>query len=315
MKSTLRSAILATIATYGLVFTGGLVRVSGAGLGCPDWPRCFGRWIPPTSVTQLPSNMEPGQFNFTLAWIEYLNRLFGVLVGLLILVTALLALKHFRRAPRIYLPAVLAVLLVAYTGWQGGQVVEAGLEASQVSVHALLAILIACLMIYVSQQVYYQIKPDAGGGRDYPRSWQREAAAVGLLGFLQVILGTDVRSAVEFFQQSQPLAAGFTWLSQANWLNYLHVVLGLLIIAAGVSLSVRILTSGRQLSALTWQAAWAILLLAALQGALGVLLLTLNTPPVLEILHLWSAALWMGTLLLIYAALSAAAPGGFHEAK
>ena len=73
--------------TYLLIFIGGLVRVSGAGMGCPDWPKCFGRWIPPTSLSQLPDYIDPEKFNLVLAWVEYLNRLFGALVGLIILIT------------------------------------------------------------------------------------------------------------------------------------------------------------------------------------------------------------------------------------
>jgi len=96
---------MAAVVTYLLIFTGGLVRVSGSGLGCPDWPKCFGRWIPPTSVSQLPPDWDPAQFNFTLAWIEYLNRLFGVFTGLIILVAAILAVKHFAKVQESFFPA------------------------------------------------------------------------------------------------------------------------------------------------------------------------------------------------------------------
>ncbi len=161
MRNTFRWTAIAAVVTYLLIFTGGLVRVTGSGLGCPDWPKCFGRWMPPTSISQLPPDLDPAQFNFTLAWIEYLNRLFGVFTGLLILVAAILALKHFSRTIRIILPAVLAALLVAYTGWQGGRVVESELESTLVSVHALFAILIAALLLYVAQQIHYVLNPAA----------------------------------------------------------------------------------------------------------------------------------------------------------
>ncbi len=75
MKRFRHLALFATFATYFAIFMGGLVRVSGAGLGCPDWPKCFGRWFPPTSLSQLPPEIDPSLFNLTLAWIEYINRL------------------------------------------------------------------------------------------------------------------------------------------------------------------------------------------------------------------------------------------------
>jgi len=91
MKYFSRFSTLTTLLTYILIFVGGLVRVSGAGMGCPDWPKCFGRWIPPTSLDQLPTDIDPAQFNIVLAWIEYSNRLVGVVIGLMITATLILA--------------------------------------------------------------------------------------------------------------------------------------------------------------------------------------------------------------------------------
>ena len=49
-----RLAAVAAICTYGLIVVGGVVRISGSGLGCgDDWPRCHGSWIPPMTVTTL----------------------------------------------------------------------------------------------------------------------------------------------------------------------------------------------------------------------------------------------------------------------
>ena len=96
--------ILSTILTYILIFVGGMVRVAGAGMGCPDWPKCFDRWIPPTSIEQLPDHIDPAKFNIVLAWIEYGNRLFGALVGLSIAITLYLGLKHCSHLPRIKWP-------------------------------------------------------------------------------------------------------------------------------------------------------------------------------------------------------------------
>src|SRR6185436_11022631 len=84
LTSFQRLALWTTTTTYFLILVGGLVRASGAGLGCPDWPRCFGSWIPPASAADLPPQFDPALFNSTLMWTEYLNRLLGVTVGFLI---------------------------------------------------------------------------------------------------------------------------------------------------------------------------------------------------------------------------------------
>ena len=126
-KSFTPLIILTTAATYLLIFVGGLVRVSGAGLGCPDWPKCFGRWIPPTNVSELPDDIAPESFNLVLAWIEYVNRLVGVVIGLLILLTYIVAIACFRRHRGILVATTLTLLLIGIQGWLGGRVVASEL--------------------------------------------------------------------------------------------------------------------------------------------------------------------------------------------
>jgi len=97
-------ATLTFWATLGLVVAGGLVRATGAGLGCPDWPTCWGCWLPPTELVRifLPKRMRQGElyyldrldrkqylskFDSTKMWIEYMNRVLGVLIGIFIIAT------------------------------------------------------------------------------------------------------------------------------------------------------------------------------------------------------------------------------------
>ena len=119
MKAFRTFAFLSTGLTYLLIFVGGLVRVAGAGMGCPDWPKCFGRWIPPTKLDQLPDYIDPAQFNIVLAWIEYCNRLFGALVGITITITLILGLKHYANFSRIRWTIIAAFVLTLIEGWLG----------------------------------------------------------------------------------------------------------------------------------------------------------------------------------------------------
>ena len=82
--------VLATfILTFLEIIAGGVVRTTQSGMGCPDWPKCFGLWVPPTNASELPANFESflkaqdidHTFNAYHTWIEYINRLLGVLLG------------------------------------------------------------------------------------------------------------------------------------------------------------------------------------------------------------------------------------------
>src|SRR5688572_13854330 len=120
MRSFRRLAISTLVAVYLLILVGGIVRSTGSGMGCPDWPKCFGNWVPPTSVSELPENykqiyadyrnkknqrfaqylnafgmedtaerllndptvLTESDFNPTKTLIEYINRVIGVIIGL-----------------------------------------------------------------------------------------------------------------------------------------------------------------------------------------------------------------------------------------
>ena len=166
-------------------------RLTDSGLGCPDWPRCFGSWIPPASAAQLPTGFDASQFNETLMWTEYLNRLLGVIVGLLIFATLISAWRHHRRTPRIYWPTLAAFLLVGFQGWLGGVVVEQELAPWIVTVHLIVALLIVSLLLYSTVYAFFADKPlDARNVRG-PLAWSTLLLIALTLG--QVTLGAQVR--------------------------------------------------------------------------------------------------------------------------
>ncbi len=77
-----------------VILAGGVVRMTQSGMGCPDWPKCFGMWIPPTDASQLPADFESylskqdidHSFNVYHTWIEYINRLLGAILGVFIFI-------------------------------------------------------------------------------------------------------------------------------------------------------------------------------------------------------------------------------------
>ena len=192
-------AIATTTVTFLLIGLGGFVRAAGAGLGCPDWPRCFGRWIPPTEASQLPADIDPELFNFQLAWIEYVNRLVGVTVGLLILATAWLAWRDHRGDRPVLVPALAAVPLVAFQGWFGGQVVAHELDPRFVSVHLLVAVAIIAVLIAAAANSF----PKPGGDETADPTPQLRLVRAGLvLVLLQICLGALVSAGASTWRPS-----------------------------------------------------------------------------------------------------------------
>ena len=178
--------ILTVVAVYLLILVGGVVRSTGSGMGCPDWPKCFGQWIPPTEASQLPPDYKeiytaqrvaknqklaltlqrlgfaqvagsifahPTQyietdFNATKTWIEYLNRLLGALIGVFVFLTVAFALPYWRRDRVIFWLALASFLLTGVQGYLGSLVVSTNLLPVMVTVHMALALVIVALLLY-----------------------------------------------------------------------------------------------------------------------------------------------------------------------
>ena len=296
-------SLLSILFTYLVIFIGGLVRVSGAGLGCPDWPKCFGRWIPPLHVSQLPAGFDPASFNFALAWIEYINRLIGMTLGIFIVITMILALVHFRHILRVWLPSVLAALLVAFQGWQGSRVVASELDPSTVTMHMVLAFIIISLLLYVYLQVHYmQFQASVGTAR-YPRGMDWAVLALWIFTITQVLLGTQVRGAIELAQRQFPLYRAVQWLDNAGALDDIHMMLGGMVTMGGWIIGIILLKYSKQAPLVFKQSTWAMMIILLLQITVGLILVLAGLPALMQLLHLWLASLLIGALLIQYTTL------------
>ncbi|MDZ4723792.1 MAG: COX15/CtaA family protein [candidate division Zixibacteria bacterium] len=304
MSSFRKLALTATASTYFLVFVGGLVRVSGAGMGCPDWPKCFGRWIPPLSLSQIPPDIDPTSFNMTLAWIEYVNRLVGMSVGIIIAALAIMALVKYRSYPKLLYPSIGAALLVAYQGWQGSQVVASDLQPIVVTLHLLIALLIVSLLMFVSQHAYcidkgLQLSNDPQSKR--MRMW------IGLLwlgAIAQIVLGTQVRAEVEIAAAEFPLLSSLAWLSKVGATYGLHLVTGIILIVGTIAVSFGLLFQGEKQSTPLGIAAFSLSGIAFLQMFLGLGLITFGLSPITQLFHLWLASLLIGLILVAFTLVS-----------
>ncbi len=246
-KKLCRSTV---IAVYLLILVGGVVRSTGSGMGCPDWPKCFGQWVPPTSIEQLPENYkeislahrekknarfvnyltalgfeetakkimeDPAvkleeDFNPVKTWIEYLNRVVGVVIGFMIFAVFISSLKFWKEKKSITLIAFLAFVLVGFEGWIGSVVVSTNLTPWVITVHMFLALVIVALLIYLMmyKESMVQIYSPA-------IFWLTIVSIMVLL--VQILLGTQVREAIDVVSNSFPRNS---WIANLGAEFFIH---------------------------------------------------------------------------------------------
>ncbi len=292
LSSFQRFAITTTALTYVLIAVGSLVRASGAGLGCPDWPRCFGSWIPPASVAALPPGFDPAQFNPVLMWTEYLNRLLGVSVGVAIFATTVAAWRHHRHDRRILWPTVAALLLTGYQGWLGGRVVAHELAPWIVTAHMIVALIIVQLLLWATVESLVAGQPAAR-----PRlpglglfGWAAWAATALLL--VQVGLGTQVRALVD---EGLPALPRGEVLAAVGALDTYHRELAAVVALVVVGLWVWAWLRHDAHPVLRHTAS-AALAAVVVQIAAGMVLAGFALPPPAQIAHLTVSSLLLGAL-------------------
>jgi len=179
-------AILSIIVVYLVILAGSVVRMTGSGMGCPDWPKCFGYLIPPTERSQLdwkpnfqfnknqiiiideelfyaPESFESNdifesknwkkytkhdyaKFNPIHTWIEYINRLIGALAGIIVLILFLYSLRFIKGKSFITLLSFLSLIAILFQAWLGKTVVDSNLEAETITIHMFMAILLLFIL-------------------------------------------------------------------------------------------------------------------------------------------------------------------------
>ncbi len=246
-----RLSLSTLVAVYILILVGGVVRSTGAGMGCPDWPKCFGQWVPPTSVEQLPADYkefyskyrheknvrfaryltalgfektanqiltdetirEEADFNPVKTWIEYVNRLVGVAIGFLIFAVFVYSIRFWKSDRKLTWLAGFTFVLVGFQGWIGSIVVSTNLTPWTITVHMFLAMVIVGLLIYLVREG----RGETGFSGQGLFPWVLGCLA---LVFIQIFLGTRVREVVD--EVTNQLADRNAWISALGITFIIH---------------------------------------------------------------------------------------------
>jgi heme o synthase len=294
MKAFRALSVATAIVTYALVVLGGVVRVSGSGLGCPDWPLCHGRLLPPLNLHAI---------------IEYSHRSTASLTSALVVLTAIVAWLAWRQRRDIVIPATVALGLLVVQVVLGAITVRLELPPMIVLAHLATAM---ALLAAVCVTAVAAVVPRAAGGAG--RASVRLAGAAAAGTYILILSGSlVVGSGASGACNAWPLCGGgfsfaFDGLPAVQLLHRgVAALIGLLIVVSLLSL----LTRYRRHRAIRATVA---LTLAALafQVAVGAAVVALHLPAALRGLHLaLASAVWAGTVVL--AVLASRLPGDAVE--
>ena len=237
----------ALVSVLVLMFVGAIVRVTGAGMGCPDWPTCWGCLIPPTKVEQVDFTKLPiekfrhkaermgrdpktitveslrKEFNPRHVWTEFLNRMSSMPVGFFSLATFIAAFWQREKRPLVFWLAFSSFVLVLVNAWMGARVVYSGLTPAVLTTHLALAMALLGTLAYCAWR-----------GTDTPWRVRMEPEPLLKLRFVvtallllvvgEGIMGSQVREMTDELARLHGSAARSTWIVELerSWLYLVH---------------------------------------------------------------------------------------------
>ena len=319
---------------YLVIATGGIVRMTGSGMGCPDWPKCFGYYIPPTNIAELTwvseKIFEKGQmiiyndelkmskkdfisgsdfnpknwqdytkhdysvFNPLHTWVEFINRLIGVVCGISVLILGFYSIQFYKNKPIITLLSLLTIMAVGFQAWLGKIVVDSNLSPYSITIHMLMALLIISILIFIHFQ-----------NGNYKKNNVKNIALKNIillslvLTIIQIVIGTQVR---EFIDQ-QIIMIGETkknlWLLVLPSIFLTHRSFSLLILTVNFF----IIYLSRKINLNSKIIFW-IIGIIAIEIILGVAMYYLHFPFSSQPLHLLLATILFGVQFFFYVSIS-----------
>ena len=319
-----RSAKISLILVYLVISAGAIVRMTGSGMGCPDWPKCFGYYIPPTERAELEwqsgqeytkgqviikgetlwvaiSDFTSGndyqegnweqytkhdyaEFNVYHTWTEFINRLLGALAGLAVLITAIISLGYWKENKVIVIVSWLAVFGMGFQAWLGATVVYSVLEPIKITMHMIMALIIVALLLYL----VFKSRIISVAPKYHKLAAQLILLALSLT-LVQIVLGTQVRQFVDEQIDLFGEGAKDVWLSNPELNFYIHRSFSILVVLVNAYLAFIIYKNGLKLSKINW-----VLVIIGLEVLSGMAMNYIDFPFGSQPLHLLLASILFG---------------------
>ncbi len=229
-------ALSCLISLLFLMFAGATVRVTGAGMGCPDWPTCWGLLIPPTSVDQIDFGKLPiekfqrkaermgrdpslineqklrEEFNPRHVWTEFINRLCSLPVGFFSVAAFIVSFSLRKKKPIVFYLSLSALLLVMANAILGAHVVYSGLAPGVITTHLALAMLLICVLTYC---VWAGCdKPNKLPEITNPSAARRYVGLLLIAVIVEGVMGAQVREMTDELAKSHIDSPRHSWISE-----------------------------------------------------------------------------------------------------
>ncbi len=330
MKKYFRPLVITSITLiYLIIIAGAVVRMTGSGMGCPDWPKCFGYYIPPTEEAQIQwkpnhsykkgfivilnkelkiapkdfssrasyesKNWESytkhdyAIFNVWHTWIEYINRLVTVISGIPILLMFIVSFKFWNTKKEIPILASFTILAMGFQSWLGKVVVDSNLLPIRITIHMVVAFIILAILIYI-----LYLTKEHFTSSIYSVVFRNVLVFSVILTLIQVALGTQVRQYVDEQIKIVGELAKSQWLDTPTAKFYIHRSLSIAIVLVNVWLIWKQKMLQLQLHKLNF-----VLLLVGIEILTGVTMYYFDFPFLTQPLHLVISSLLFGVQFYI----------------
>jgi heme a synthase len=233
MKNKFPQIVTTAIVSLYLIFlAGAFVRMTGSGMGCPDWPKCFGYYIPPTEEEQITwkpntefkkgmiiiknetlfvseNDLKTGNefnlnnwseytkhdyatFNKFHTWTEYINRLVSVLAGFVFLFLIYASSKFWQENKTIPLLSFGAFFLMLFEAWLGKTVVDSNLTPTTITIHMVVGLIIIGILLRLKF-----IISEKNTTYKYDKLFNRLLIISVIFSLIQIAMGTQVRQFID----------------------------------------------------------------------------------------------------------------------
>ena len=251
-----RLIVINFILIFVVILAGSIVRVTESGMGCPDWPKCFGALIPPISQDQVTWHSGDSYFegqmiiheeklftantdisssdNFDLnqwneytkhdyavynplhTWVEFINRLATVALGFPVMAMFFLSLLYWNKDKLHILLAFSVVFLVGFQAFLGKLVVDSNLQGQTITIHMIGVFAILAVLILMYNRTFM----DRLNKYIASSSFRKLAIASLVLTFVMVIVGTQVREQIDEIAKMDILRS--EWINRVGFIFVIH---------------------------------------------------------------------------------------------